>query len=775
MILDVFTGDRFMLFLDTLAGEFEATVEGDDKPITLRDVIDDKTIEMERIDFALGQSLGDIIRMTRDGMELALTDTMDLLGFHKPEGAKVTLRELKDWETLNKKIVRAATKVFYIRRFKKATKRPGTGYLSMKSWINTQYPDALKEGLGDWKPTPSTVTRAYDKSPQASLLALISQTGKHKNRKKWPKWVYELGYKMARRYWTNADRRVIDAIEWFDGQYFDLCKENVNLGEEEVKPPSDGTLANWIHATRSHATVALKYGTRTAHRQLGGRGQSIVALRPLEWVVVDHTEAPIWLRIYSDLVDEDGNRRVLAIKRPWFVTALDLYSRLSLASFLSFDPPSTGTVMECLKRVITPKKDLIDRFGDAKGATDGFGFMTGIILDNALENIMVSMQMALEALGIDVEYSPKKTPEHKAWIERYMNTVCEMFRNLPGGIPLEISDHDPDPRDFATLTLEDASRLLDHRVVTRYHLNVHDGIGMPPALKFSIGLKEFNRPTVDDARTMYALMGRYKKASLTGEGVRIDGQTFSDPDMVSLLMDHCARLSRGARRRGKDQTFTFDVHTFRNPADCSHIYVVDLFTRQAIRLPNKDAVLAEGKVSWAWAKAAKKKQGELLEDFHSREERAAYNRDFQIELEDILAEQNHRDGKVTARLVEGGRNAIKDDSQPDQDIPENLIIEIEQTETRASISGMKGGSIKRDAAFAHRDETWEPPPGRRSGKGRPKSKQGTTTKTIDGVSTRIVPPRQLPPKPIIDLESSEARLDQLERLSRIEMENRDDC
>ncbi len=767
MILDVANGDQFILLFDNLRGEFVAEVASEYEPIKLRNLANEESVEVQRIEFALAQARGDITRTTRDGKELALMDAKDILGFHKPEGSKVTLKELTDWQTQNEKIVRAATLIFYIKRFRK--ERPGTGHLRMLAWIDSHYPDAKAAGYGEWKPSPSSVTRAWKKAPHALLAALIAQTGKHKNRAKWPKWVYDLGDRMVRRYWTNEERHIIDAVEWFDGKFFPLRKERNDVDGADIAPPTHGTLANWINAARSHATVSLKFGMHTAHRQLGGRGISQIALMPLEWVVIDHTVSDIWVVILSDQPDEHGNYRILSIKRPWMVTAIDLYSRINLGTFFSFDPPSVQTVMECLRRVITPKSQLIERFGDQKGATDGFGFPMGLIFDNALENVMVSMQMALEGLGVAVEYAPRATPEYKSWVERYISTMNDMVRHLPGGIPLEISDTDPDPRDFASLTLADLTRLTDHRMVTRYHLHVHEGIGMPPARKWKLGLQEFGRGTVDDARSMQALMGRYKKAALTAEGIRLEGHVFHDPQITSELMDHMARFQQARKqRRGKDQTRTVEVHTFRNPANCSHISVVDLHTRQIVFLPNRDEVLASRPVSFAWAKAARKANDEANEGFHSREDRAEANRNYQIELENLLISQNHGDGKRTARLLEGGRASMQSP----------FIVDIEESVVSSSISGMKGGDIPKQAAFVERDGEWQPPKGRT-----PRRKAGNAVvskstdeskgspKTIDGVAARVDVSNAVPTsfKPAIDVEVSEARLNQLERLLQVDL------
>ncbi|KQV83179.1 hypothetical protein [Rhizobium sp. Root1220] len=162
MILDVAPGDQFILLLDGLSGEFTADVASEYEPIKLRNLVDDEVAELERIDFALAQARGDIIRTTRDGKELTLMDAKDLLGFQKPEGSKVTIKELTQWKTQNNKLVRGATLIFYIKRFRK--ERPGTGCLSLKNWLGSHYPDALKAGYGDWLPSPSSLTRAMDRA-----------------------------------------------------------------------------------------------------------------------------------------------------------------------------------------------------------------------------------------------------------------------------------------------------------------------------------------------------------------------------------------------------------------------------------------------------------------------------------------------------------------------------------------------------------------------------------------------------------------------------------
>lgn len=73
---------------------------------------------------------------------------------------------------------------------------------------------------------------------------------------------------------------------------------------------------------------------------------------PLERVEIDHALLDIII------VDETGE----VVGRPWLTLALDYYTKLVVGFYLSLDPPSIESVLQCLRSLVLPKNNLLANY-----------------------------------------------------------------------------------------------------------------------------------------------------------------------------------------------------------------------------------------------------------------------------------------------------------------------------------------------------------------------------------------------------------------------------
>ncbi|MGO6924804.1 hypothetical protein ACCS55_09115 [Rhizobium ruizarguesonis] len=791
MIMDLSKGDRlhFVGCGSEIRGQFTVESEGSADPLELKSDSSDVVYKIARLDYAVLQASGGVIRLERQGVATSLITAADIKVLQQPLCDHVEASEIKAWQIRRRDITRAATLLFYARCYDNhpfpVSKRTETLERFLLS-----YADKAKEAGWSKCPSASALRKALAKGRpgQRSLGLYLRKKGAAVSRSKWDQWVYEIGQKMVAHYWSDWRVKFIDAHKWFDTRYYQKLDElKAKTAESEgkadeappleetpverssvtpqwpahpkaIEPPVPQTLTNWIHAARSHATVKSKWGTVSANRQLRGRGSSLEAIAPLEVLVLDATVGDIWA---VEELQIDGSTKIV-LKRPYIVWAMDLYSRMVPGMVMTFEPPSVATLMACLRNVMKPKVELIERFGEAKGATDGFGLWQWLILDNALENIGVSLQLVGDVVGFQVDYAPIRTPEYKPWIERLIRTMNSHLHSLPGGIPYppdELRARNLDPRKAARLSLQDISELTDHKII-EYHLEVHNGIGMAPARRWSEGLIEFGRRTIDDARSMNLILGRYASRVLTASGIEFDGHVFHDQVITSMLLNDMARMHR--ERGDGDQTVSFRVHFFYDPMNVTSISVINEHTKEIVELPNSDEFYAATVVSFVFAAGERAAQVAANKRFHTREDKARFRIEYERDLAAKLASDTHGEGKRTIRKLYGGSKGAL------ELVPGDRIVE---SDIESSISGMpKARDIPVKLALKSKSTSLVIPKGRKV-KTKKKRNAGTLAVTAandprPALSNDLYP---LLPDDVVDpieniAEDTEAMLDELDRL-----------
>jgi len=160
------------------------------------------------------------------------------------------------------------------------------------------------------------------------------------------------------------------------------------------------------------------YAARHGRQQAVRRFRSVLAHRtteaPLERAEIDHS--PLDLIV----VDDETS---LPLGRPYVTACIDDYTRCLLGLFISFEPPSHYTVARCLKHAFLPKTDVRKTYPGIVNEWSAYGVMRELVVDNGAEFHSASLENACYSLGIEIHYSPRKTPWFKGKIERFLGTL----------------------------------------------------------------------------------------------------------------------------------------------------------------------------------------------------------------------------------------------------------------------------------------------------------------------------------------------------------------
>lgn len=673
---------------------------GAEPAFVFRQKVVNAPIVLEKSTFDQMRSDGLAIRLgkSHDNKRPNDIDPLALLSIDDPN---ITVKERDRRVLARKRLQEARTLRFYCIEYDNDG-TVGRGTVGVRNFITEKYPDAKALGF-DWKPSPGAVLRAVKEcgSPhQRHLGYFYDRRGKHDRAERWPEEILLLASGVIAWFWAKRSRREIDALALFGRAYRILAARRAARGrpvtEDDPFPrPHDQTIRNWIKASTNYWNVEQKCGAKVAYRYFGGRQRTISATEPLEMVMMDHTLIDVW----STVLDEHGYP--IAVGRLWLTYAIDCYSRMILGAVFTYEHPSLNSVVECLRQVVRRKKFLIDRYQDHKGATDGYGKPTTVIVDNGWEFVGTSFQTSCEAANIDVIWAPVKTPMFKPYVERFFGTLNQnIWHRLDGGLPLTARDRsllDIDPSVEAVHDRERIQEVFWNYVVTRYHVEVHSGINSAPALKWRKGIAKEGRPTVDNPNVLDTIMGVTQDCLLTAEGVTFRGQRFHDPEITKTLMSDLARHAKVRKqRKGVTSTRSVEVVATASAGNADFLYVWHPELRKAVALPNWDRQYVKG-TSWYLLRKIKDYAKRENLAFHTPEEQADARAAFLAAVEGaplrVLFAQRRQLLPVldpTPQLVPGDEVVFVDLSNG-EDIPQDVAAERTPGDRVVSHSPRRGG------------------------------------------------------------------------------------
>jgi len=292
---------------------------------------------------------------------------------------------------------------------------------------------------------------------------------------------------------------------------------------------------------------------------------------------IDHTKVDIIL------VDEQDR---IPIGRPWITLAIDVYSRMVVGWYVSFDPPGTLGTGICISNAILPKDAWLAKLGvDHPWPCQGKPRI--IQADNAKEFRGNTLKMACEEHDFDLKFRKVKKPNYGAHIERILGTLLEEIHALDGTTfsnPQEKGDYDSIEK--AAMTLDEFERWLANLVLGVYHHRKHSTLNCPPIKRYRDGIfGDENTPGVGmlpiaaDPEKLRIDFLPFEERTIQPYGVVLDYIQYHDP----VLDKWIGALDTKTRKLKRKFIFR------RDPRNISVLIFWDPDVRRYFSIPYRDA------------------------------------------------------------------------------------------------------------------------------------------------------------------------------------------
>jgi len=374
-----------------------------------------------------------------------------------------------------------------------------------------------------------------------------------------------------------------------------------------IEPPSPSTIrARIARISEKEELRGRGYREKAKNRFMPTAGHFPNVEFPLAVVQIDHTPADI-------ILVDDLYRK--PIGRPWITLAMDLFSRMVVGYYLSFDPPSETSVAMCVAHAMLPKEEwLLLHHVEAEWPV--WGIPKTIHVDNGADFRSNTFRQSCLAYGIHLEYRPVKQPRYGGHIERMLGTLLKEIHDLPGTTFSSIKEKDEyDAEKHAVMTKSEFEEWLVSLICNVYHKRIHHGIGMTPFRKWEIGI--FGNAEVqgtglpakvaDRQSALLDFLPAYRRTVQTF-GVTIDGM----PYFAEALRPWINTMDPD--NPGKKREFIFR----RDPRDISAIWFRDPAINQYFKIPFADQGLPPMSI-WEYRQAREALRAEGLKSVNEHQ------------------------------------------------------------------------------------------------------------------------------------------------------------
>jgi putative transposase len=497
-----------------------------------------------------------------------------------------------------------------------------------------------------WRPSAGTLRRDIRSRSENGLrpIAIMGRRRRSSNVRV-EKEIATLLFKSIHWYYEHPARTVGDTRDRLERVIEILNLRAKRQGRfAELVCPSHETVRQWIRRCENYYLLKRKSGEHVARRQYKGSASGRDAKRPLDVVMIDATKMDAFTIV------DPITRNVLG--RPTLLVAIDVCTRMILGIFITFEPPSIYAIMNCIKNLLTWKQEIVaERFPDIRKPYVACGRPQLLILDNGLENVGASMQDTLHDLGIGVEWAPVRTPEYKAIVERFFDTLNKgLLHKLPGGVPAapkQLREQDVDPRKQACMTIESLEKLVLQFILEVYQYRPHRGIDDIPMKRWEELTKIHGIEMIDDLSRIDDACGYVKNANLTRDGIKTDGLKFHDSEIVTqLLADLLPSVPRERRRK---PTNSVPVKIKIDPGNISEIRVWNSCTNSYQALPNVHKDYSNGMSLW-FHKVLKNNAKQNQEAFVSESDRLKARRRMVLAAENAGAIEKYNRTRILSQI-----------------------------------------------------------------------------------------------------------------------------
>lgn len=323
--------------------------------------------------------------------------------------------------------------------------------------------------------------------------------------------------------------------------------------EDQLSLPHRVSIYRIVKKLDPYEVMKARYGARLADHKFGSYKQGTRPARPLERVEIDHTKLDMLV------VDEDAR---LPIGRPWLTLALDVYSKMIVGMYVSFNPPGYLSLMQCLLHAIQPKTYVSDRYQSIQNTWDAYGIPENIVCDNGPEFHSSHFEDACLQMGIIVHYAPVKRGQFKGSVERYFRTLNQkLLHEHPGTTFSNIVDKaDYEPKKNAIISYKTLKELIHLFIIDIYHQREHRALRDTPAHMWKVAIAEYPPALPAQQTDLSVLLSCITKRAVFASGIQLHTLTYRDEKLAGIRR----KLKTGEK-----------VEVKYDPEDLSLIYVAD--------------------------------------------------------------------------------------------------------------------------------------------------------------------------------------------------------
>lgn len=367
-------------------------------------------------------------------------------------------------------------------------------------------------------------------------------------------------------YYLNAQKYSIPYIYRIIQEKF----HNANL-----KAPHINTIRKRIENISSKEVTKYRDGNKV-HDTRGMPDKNPRGNFPLELVQIDHTPLDL------DLVDEENRE---PIGRAYLTLGIDVFSRMIMGFYISYEPVSFFNTGQCILNMIMPKDDFLKQ-QNVEGEWPIYGLPREISTDNAKEFRGIDLTRFCEQYSMEIDWRPVGRSFYGANVERVFRTLSSEVHNLSGTTFSNIVQKgNYNSQKNASMTISEFEQWFTELIVNIYHKKEHSEIGMTPEEKYMegiFGLGEYPGtglpPIVENTKTLrYSLLPSLER-TIQKNGITIDHVTYFSEVLRKWI------VPQAVSKKAKSKLFICK----RDPRDISKIYFYDPDIEEYFEVPYRN-------------------------------------------------------------------------------------------------------------------------------------------------------------------------------------------
>jgi putative transposase len=298
----------------------------------------------------------------------------------------------------------------------------------------------------------------------------------------------------------------------------------------QMKLPCLRTLYRLLDRVDEYDVTVLNEGKAAADRRYRLTRRGAITTRILERVEIDHTPLDLFL------IDQATG---IPCGRPTLTMLIDVYSRMPLGYYLSFDDTSTLAVMRAIRHAILPKRPAEVVIPELKINHEWpcYGRFECLVADNGAEFHSDSVNAACFDLKIRLLFCPARQPRFKGTIERFLKTCNYSFAHkLPGTSLAKLADRgDYDPLKHAVLTIAEFTQIFEKWLLDVYAQKIHRGTGTTPWKRWRESELSFAPQLPPSAVELAANLGVDAERSLRHDGICLHGLQYVSDALLPIM------------------------------------------------------------------------------------------------------------------------------------------------------------------------------------------------------------------------------------------------